>query len=69
MSDYDHDSDRRECRRCGALLSMWFCDACGSDSFETVTDAYVAELASPWRGLETASRSPRPPAPEFPVAA
>ncbi len=66
MSDYEYESDRRECRRCGALLSMWCCDACGSDSFESVTDAYVAELASPWRSLES---PPRPPAPEFPVAA
>ena len=56
MSDYEHDGDRRECRRCGAVLSMWDCDACGSDSFETVADAYVAELASPWRRGSVADR-------------
>ncbi len=58
MSDYETDSDRRECRRCGALLSMWLCDACGSNSFDTVTDAYVAELAGPWRSQEGARRAP-----------
>ena len=54
MSDHEYEIDRRECRRCGALLSMWDCDACGSNSFDTVTDAYVAELATPWHSLEAA---------------
>jgi hypothetical protein len=49
MSEYERESERRECRRCGALLSAWDCDVCGSDSFEAIADAYVAELASPWR--------------------
>lgn len=64
MSDHEVESDRRECRRCGALLSMWFCDSCGSNSFDTVTDAYVAELASPWRSTDGGRRSP-----ELPLAA
>jgi len=49
MSDYQYEGDQRECRRCGALLSMWDCDACGSDSFETVADTYITELAASWR--------------------
>jgi len=49
MSEYQAENDQRACRRCGATLSMWDCDACGSSSFDTITDAYVAELASPWR--------------------
>ncbi len=52
MSEHEHEIDRRECSRCGALLSMWFCDACGSDSFDSITEAYVAELATPWRTQE-----------------
>ena len=52
MSEFAHETDQRECRRCGAMLSMWFCDSCGSDSFDSVTEAYVAELAAPWRFQE-----------------
>jgi hypothetical protein len=49
MSDYEHQTDRRECRHCGALLSTWECDVCGGDSFEAITDTYVSELAMTWR--------------------
>jgi len=66
MSSYEGEDDRRECRRCGALLSMWDCDACGSDSFETIADAYVAELASPWRYPAGVGLNRRP---DLPLAA
>ena len=59
MSDHEHESERRECRRCGAVLSMVYCDACGSNSFDTVADAYVAELATPWRYQESGVRERR----------
>ena len=50
MSGHEHE---RECRRCGAVLSMWYCHACGGNPLDTVTDAYVAELATPWRHEQT----------------
>jgi len=59
MSEYEAEDDRRACRRCGATLLMWDCDACGTSSFDTVTDAYVAELASPWRYQEGAAQQRR----------
>ena len=66
MSDHEYE---RECRRCGAVLSMWYCDACGGNAFDTVTDAYVAELATPWRYQETGPRERRMFANEVPLAA
>lgn len=66
------DGSPRECRDCGAALSSWFCTSCGTDSFESVTKLYVAELASPWRGRRRAAAH-RPAVvtaePRLPVAA
>ena len=68
MSQPAPDGLGRACRECGAPLSFWSCEVCGSDPLDAVSHAYLVELASPWRSLS--ARRQREPSEELlPLAA
>lgn len=48
MSAYDpYRESARCCRRCGADLDGWYCDACGGSCLDAIAQAYVIEPGEP----------------------